>query len=126
MEPVNNHGNTCHKYVFTKCDQRSRHFFETNTFLSFNREASNARIDLGFAIAAGSSYGDETFQLLKDTIAEVVTEYGTDKIRCGLVVFGNTATAKIQLITVTNVDDPINVLNVFMSTKGGASLEEML
>lgn len=69
-------------------------------------------IDLGFAITAGSSYGDETFQFTKETIAEVFTEYGTDKIRYGLIVFGNTATVKIQLINVTDVDDLVNHLDV--------------
>ena len=83
-------------------------------------------IDLVFAIAAGSSYADETFHLMKDTIEEVITEYGIDKIRYGLIEFGDTATVKIQFSNVTNVDELINVLNLIMRTKGGAALDEML
>lgn len=86
--------------------------YETNTFLSFNRKASEAKNRPWIDITAGSSYGDETFQFTKETIAEVFTEYGTDKIRYGLIVFGNTATVKIQFINVTVVDDLVNHLDV--------------
>ena len=81
-------------------------------FFRLTGKLPNPEIDLGFAITAGSSYGDETFQYTRETIAEVFTEYGTDKIRYGLIVVGNTATVKIQFINVPDVDELVNHLHV--------------
>lgn len=110
IELVNNHDNTCQNYVtVTKCHLRSSHLW-TLLFCLLTGKLPTPETDLWFAITAGSSYGDETFQLMKDTIAEVAAECGTEKIKYGLIVFGNTSTVKIQFINVTNVDDLINHL----------------
>lgn len=110
IELVNNHDNTCQKYVtVTKCHLRSSHLW-TLLFCLLTGKPPTPENDLGFAITAGSSYGDETFKLMKDTIAEVATGCGTEKTKYGLIVFGNTSIVKIQFINVTNVDDLINHL----------------
>lgn len=51
----------------------------------------------------------------------MITGYEIDKIMYGLIVFGNTATFKIQFINVTNIDDLINFLAVVTNTKGSAA-----
>lgn len=101
-------------------------FMKLTFFCLLTGKLPTPEIDLGFAIAAGSLYADETFQLMKDTIEEVIMEYGIDKIRYGLIVFGDTATVKIEFSNNTNVDELINYLNIVIKTKGGAALDEML
>ena len=59
---------------------RVRAFIKITFFCLLIGKLPTPEIDLVFAIAAGSSYADETFQLMKDTIEEVITEYGIDKI----------------------------------------------
>ena len=82
-------------------------------------------IDLGFAIAADSLDADETFQLMKDTIAEIIREYGLGKIRYGLIVFGDTANIKIQFSDHNKVDNLLQYLTV-IPKRSGAALDEML
>ena len=83
-------------------------------------------IDLGFAIAAGSLDADETFQLMKDTISKIVTEYGLATIRYGLIVFGDTADIKIQFSNLTKVENLLRYISVVPKKKSGAALDEML
>lgn len=112
--------NTSHKVT------RDPVIMKLTFFFLLTGKLPTPEIDLGFAIAAGSLYADETFQLMKDTIEEVITEYGIDKIGYGLIVFGDTATVKIEFSNNTNVDELINYLNIVIKTKGGAALDEML
>ena len=81
-------------------------------------------IDLGFATAASSLDADETFQLMKDTIAEIIKEYGIGKIRYGLIVFGDTASIKIQFSDHSRVDDLLQLL-ALIPKRSGAALDEM-
>ena len=45
-------------------------FMKLTFFFLLTGKLPTPEIDLGFAIAAGSLYADETFQLMKDTIEE--------------------------------------------------------
>ena len=83
-------------------------------------------LDLGFAIAAGSFDADETFQLMKDTISAIIGEYGLDKIRYGLIVFGDTASIKIQFGDFSNIDNMLRYLNILPKKRSGAALDEAL
>lgn len=68
---------------------------------------------------------DETFQLMKDTIAEIIREHGLGKIRYGLIVFGDTASIKIQFSDLSKIDNLLQLLNVIPKKRGGAALDEM-
>lgn len=83
-------------------------------------------LDLGFAIAASSLVADKTFQLMKDTIAEVVKAYKLDKINYGLIVFGDAASIKIQFGRFNKVNDLLRYLAVIPKQTRGAALDEML
>lgn len=83
-------------------------------------------LDLGFAIAATSLQADKTFQLMKDTIAEIVKAYKLDKINYGLIVFGDTASIKIQFGGFNKVDSLLRYLAVIPKQTKGAALDEML
>ena len=83
-------------------------------------------LDLGFAIAASSLEADKTFQLMKDTIAEVVKAYKLDKINYGLIVFGDAASIKIQFGRFNKVNDLLRYLAVIPKQTRGAALDEML
>ena len=83
-------------------------------------------LDLGFAIAASSLEADKTFQLMKDTVAEVVKAYKLDKINYGLIVFGDAASIKIQFGRFNKVNDLLRYLAVIPKQTRGAALDEML
>ena len=83
-------------------------------------------LDLGFAIAASSLEADKTFQLMKDTIAEVVKGYKLDKINYGLIVFGDAASIKIQFGRFNKVNNLLRYLAVIPKQTRGAALDEML
>ena len=63
---------------------------------------------------------------MKDAIAEIITEYGLDKIRYGLIVFGETGSIKIPFGDHTNVDGLLQTLKVVPKPSSGAALDEML
>ena len=53
------------------------------------------QIDLGFAISATAVSASDTFERIKDSITAIVDEYGTDRLRYGLIVFGRNAVQKL-------------------------------
>jgi len=83
-------------------------------------------LDLGFAIAAGSRDATETFKLMKDTIAAIISEYRLDKINYGLIVFGDAATIQIQFGEYSNVNDLLRELRFVPKKRSGASLIDAL
>ena len=83
-------------------------------------------LDLGFAIAAGSLDATETFQLMKDTIAAIISEYRLDKINYGLIVFGDAATIRIQFGEYSNVNNLLRDLRFIPKKRSGASLVDAL
>lgn len=83
-------------------------------------------LDLGFAIAAGSMDATETFQLMKDTIAAIISEYQLDKINYGLIVFGDAAIIQIEFGEYSNVNNLLRVLRFTPKKRSGASLVDAL
>lgn len=63
---------------------------------------------------------------MKDTISAIIAEYGLDKINYGLIVFGDTASIRVQLGEYSKVDDLLRVLSVIPKKRRGASLDEAL
>lgn len=55
----------------------------------------STEIDVAFAISANSVNNRQTFRLMKDTIAWIISNYGTGKLRYSVILFGNDA--KIEL-----------------------------
>ena len=53
-------------------------------------------VDLGFALSATSTFHNEIFKLMKDTITYIVETYGTEKIHYSVLVYGDTATTEIH------------------------------
>lgn len=53
-------------------------------------------MDLGFALSAASTFHNETFRLMKDTIAYIIDTYGIKKIHYSILVYGDTATTEIS------------------------------
>lgn len=53
-------------------------------------------MDLGFALSATSTFHNETFKLMKDTITYIIDTYGTQKIHYSVLVYGDTATKEIN------------------------------
>lgn len=62
---------------------------------------------------------------MKDTITEIIREYGLGKIRYGLIVFGDTANIKIQFSDHNKIDNLLQYLAV-IPKRSGAALDEML
>lgn len=89
-------------------------------------EAPIPELDLGFAIAAGSLDAAETFKLMKDTIAAIISEYRLDKINYGLIVFGDAATIQIQFGEYSNVNSLLRDLRFIPKKRRGASLVDAL
>ena len=54
------------------------------------------KVDLAFAVSATSRDADRTYKLMKDAMKYIAQEYGTNKIHYGLIVFGDSATIKIN------------------------------
>lgn len=54
------------------------------------------QINLGFAISATAVSASDTFERIKDSITAIVDEYGTDRLRYGLIVFGRNAVQKLS------------------------------
>ena len=63
---------------------------------------------------------------MKDAIGEIVKEYGLEKINYGLIVFGDTASIKIQFGGFDKGEDLLRYLAVVPKQSKGASLSEML
>ena len=53
-------------------------------------------VDLGFALSATSTFHNETFKLMKDTITYIIETYGTEKIHYSVLVYGDTVTTEIH------------------------------
>lgn len=109
---------TYFKLVNFRC---ARTFFPLST-----GEPPIPELDLGFAIAAGSLDATETFQLMKDTIAAIISEYQLDKINYGLVVFGDAATIQIEFGEYSNVNNLLRDLRFIPKKRSGASLADAL
>lgn len=52
-------------------------------------------MDVAFAISANSVNNRQTFRLMKDTITWIISNYGTEKLRYSVILFGDDA--KIEL-----------------------------
>lgn len=63
---------------------------------------------------------------MKDTISAIIGEYGLDTINYGLIVFGDTASIKIQFGDFTNMNDLLRFLSFIPKKRSGASLDEAL
>lgn len=68
----------------------------------------------------------ETFQLMKDTIAAIISEYRLDKINYGLIVFGDAATIQIQFGAYSDVNNLLRGLRFIPKKRSGASLVDAL
>ena len=55
----------------------------------------STEVDVAFAISANSVNNRQTFRLMKDTITWIISNYGTEKLRYSVILFGNDA--KIEL-----------------------------
>lgn len=55
----------------------------------FIENAMLEEIDLAFAISSAAADAETTFQRMKDTIKQIMQEYKTEKLRYGLLVFGD-------------------------------------
>ena len=53
-------------------------------------------IDVAFAISANSVNYIQTFRLMKDTIAWIIGEYGTDKLHYSVILFGADASTELN------------------------------
>ena len=63
---------------------------------------------------------------MKDTISAIIGEYGLEKIDYGLIVFGDTASIKIQFSDFSNMNDLLRYLSFIPKRRSGASLDEAL
>lgn len=95
-------------------------------FYLFTGKSPIPELELGFAIAAGSLFADETFKLMKDTISAIIREYGVGKINYGLVVFGDTATIKIRFNDFTDINNLLQFLSATPKKRSGAAVDEAL
>lgn len=64
-------------------------------FLLTDPPPVSTEVDVAFAISANSVNNRQTFRLMKDTIAWIISNYGTGKLRYSVILFGNDA--KIEL-----------------------------
>lgn len=53
-------------------------------------------MDLVFAVSATGSQKERTFQLMKGTLGRIVDQYGTKRIRYGIVVYDRLPTVKLS------------------------------
>ena len=63
-------------------------------------------VDIGFAISATARDSDQTYELMKKIIKSIIDTYSAEKLRYGLIVFGQTASTKI-LFTEKYSDDSL-------------------
>ena len=68
----------------------------------------------------------ETFKLMKDTIAAIISEYQLDKSNYGVIVFGDAATIRIQFGGYSNVNNLLRELRLIPKKRSGASLVDAL
>lgn len=64
-------------------------------------------LDLGFAVSANSRQASVIFQKLKNVIKEIISRYGRGQIRYGLIVFGSSATTKVNFDDVFATEDDL-------------------
>ena len=70
-------------------------------------------IDLCFAISATAVDSNDTFTLMKETINEVLENYGVGKIRYSVIVFGSQT--RLELRFDSGITDPAQLEAIFKS-----------
>lgn len=53
-------------------------------------------VDVAFAVSANSLNYMQTFRLMKDTVAWIIGEYGTDKLQYSVILFGADASTGVN------------------------------
>ena len=84
------------------------------------------QIDLGFAISATALSASDTFERIKDTITAIVDEYGTDRLRYGLIVFGRNAVQKLSFRDESDMNSLKAKIKSSQRAGGGPNLQRAL
>ena len=64
-------------------------------------------MDLVFAVSATSSESDQTFRQMKEILKSTVDNYGSSKIRYGIITFGDTVKKELDLARRLATDGPL-------------------
>jgi hypothetical protein len=84
-------------------------------------------LDLAFAVSATAANADNTFAQMKETINSIVEKYGSNKIHYGFIVFGSTASIKVNLGEEFPSDEKLkNFIASTPRTRGRPSLDNAL
>ena len=84
-------------------------------------------MDIVFALSATSATADRTFIGMKNIVKALVENYGMGKVRYGLIVFGGTASIKIDLHDNLPTEEELkNLVETVPRTTGGPALDKAL
>ena len=85
------------------------------------------KIDLVFAISSVATNAEKTFTKMKDTIRNIILEYGTDALQYGVIVFGDTPTTRLRLDERFNDISRLNrSISVYSRPRGIPSIKSAL
>ena len=84
-------------------------------------------VDLAFAITATSATADQTFRKMKDTVNAILNQFGQDKVKYALIVFGGSAAVKVNFKdTFTKDEDLRKFIDSVPRTSGGPDFVKAL
>ncbi len=84
-------------------------------------------IDLCFAISATAANANSTFTLMKETINDVIDNYGINKIRYSVIIFGSQARQVVGFDS--SITDPAELeayIRALSSISGGPAIDKAL
>ena len=77
-------------------DKLMRTDIATSLFFLTDPPPVSTEVDVAFAISANSVNNRQTFRLMKDTITWIISNYGTEKLRYSVILFGDDAEIELD------------------------------
>ncbi|KAL9959837.1 hypothetical protein ACROYT_G033195 [Oculina patagonica] len=131
---VNEIGNQMKKVVISQTDYIGVPDFTTErpvviaeTIMFKALQANIPEIDLTFALSATSVSSETTFNLMKSTVNRIVQQYGIERIRYSVIVFGPVSTTRFDFSrTFPDKDALIRTVSRLPKITGNADLAKAL
>lgn len=83
-------------------------------------------LELGFALAAASTNSHDIYELMKNAIKSIIDEYEIDRVRYGLIVFGDSASIKVNFQDSFTVEELKQFIGLTRAPRRGAALDKAL
>ena len=86
-----------------------------------------SEIDLGFLISANAVSADENFQKIKDVINEIIDQYGKERLRYSVIVFGDTPSVKVRFNEIYQTEERLKrFVDTLPKPTGAPALDKAL